>query len=68
MESKLQNVKLDSASQSENNDEPTAKAHAQVGREWVAKTLERSGKTSEELARRLWDENLTAVLEVSTVT
>jgi tRNA ligase len=40
------------------------RAHAEVGREWLKRTLQRSGKTEAELARRLWDENLTAVLEV----
>lgn len=39
--------------------------HAEVGREWVRRTLKRSGRTSEELAQRLWDENVTAVLEVN---
>lgn len=45
-------------------DESSARAHAEVGREWVARTLKKSGKTSEQLAKRLWDENLTAVLEL----
>lgn len=39
--------------------------HAEVGREWVRRTLQASGKTEADLAKRLWDENLTAVLEVS---
>lgn len=66
VEAKLKDVKLDSGSQADTPaEEPASKAHAEVGREWVARTLERSGKTSEELAKRLWDENLTAVLEVS---
>lgn len=41
-----------------------AKAHAEVGRIWLRRTLQKSGKTEEDLARRLWDEGLTAVLEV----
>lgn len=65
VETKLKDVKLDAASQAETPAEPASKAHAEVGREWVTKTLERSGKSPEELAKRLWDENLTAVLEVS---
>lgn len=40
------------------------RAHAEVGREWLKRTLQQSGKTEAELARRLWDGNLTAVLEV----
>ena len=40
------------------------RAHAEVGREWLKRTLQRSEKTEAELAMRLWDENLTAVLEV----
>lgn len=42
-----------------------AMQHAEVGRMWLKRTLQRSGRTEEELARRLWDESLTAVLEVS---
>ncbi|KAK8858676.1 hypothetical protein IAR55_002905 [Kwoniella newhampshirensis] len=41
-----------------------ARAHAEVGREWVRKTLASSRKTEAELARRLWDSNITAVLEL----
>jgi tRNA ligase len=41
-----------------------AKQHAEVGRIWLRRTLERSGKTEADLARRLWDQGLTAVLEV----
>ena len=40
------------------------RAHAEVGREWLKKTLQKSGRLEAELAGRLWDENLTAVLEV----
>jgi tRNA ligase len=39
-------------------------AHAEVGRIWLRRTLQKSGKTEEDLARRLWDQGLTAVLEV----
>ncbi|WVQ72813.1 hypothetical protein IAR50_002373 [Cryptococcus sp. DSM 104548] len=38
--------------------------HAEVGRQWLKKTLERSGKTEKELARKLWEGNMTAVLEL----
>ncbi|WRT67884.1 uncharacterized protein IL334_004858 [Kwoniella shivajii] len=41
-----------------------AKAHAAVGREWVKKTLATQGKTEAELAKKLWDGNMTAVLEL----
>jgi len=49
-------------------EEKEAEAHAEVGRRWLRTTLERRGKTEAELARRLWDSNTTAVLEVSQVT
>jgi tRNA ligase len=42
-----------------------AQAHAEVGREWVRRTLAKSGRTEAELAKRLWEGNMTAVLEVS---
>lgn len=61
----LKDTKLDDKKKSEEaKDESSARAHAEVGREWVARTLKKSGKTCEELAKRLWDENLTAVLEL----
>lgn len=61
----LKDTKLDDTQGREDaNDETSARAHAEVGREWVARTLKKSGKTSQDLARRLWDENLTAVLEL----
>lgn len=41
-----------------------AKQHAEVGRIWLRRTLQKSGKTEQDLAKRLWDEGLTAVLEV----
>lgn len=53
--------KEDSADDTESD----AKVHAAVGRRWLKTTLERSGRTEGELAKRLWDDNLTAVLEVS---
>ncbi|KLT39031.1 hypothetical protein CC85DRAFT_288952 [Cutaneotrichosporon oleaginosum] len=64
VETQLNNVKLDTPSEAATPAEPSSKAHAEVGREWVARTLQRSGKTTDELAKRLWDENLTAVLEL----
>lgn len=42
-----------------------ARQHAEVGREWLKKMLRTRGKTEADLARRLWDANSTAVLEVS---
>ncbi|WWC96209.1 hypothetical protein V866_003076 [Kwoniella sp. B9012] len=39
-------------------------AHAAVGRDWVKKTLAAKGKTEAELAKKLWDGNMTAVLEL----
>jgi tRNA ligase len=41
-----------------------AQQHAEVGRMWLSRTLNKSGKREEDLARQLWDQNLTAVLEV----
>lgn len=39
-------------------------SHAQVGDRWLNKHLQSVGKTREELAQKLWDENWTAVAEV----
>ncbi|OCF45932.1 hypothetical protein I317_00019 [Kwoniella heveanensis CBS 569] len=50
--------------QAEKAEHEEAKAHAAVGREWVKKTLIASGKTEVDLAKRLWDGNMTAVLEL----
>lgn len=44
-----------------------AKQHAEVGRIWLRRTLQKSGKTEQDLAKRLWDEGLTAVLEVGPI-
>lgn len=49
----------------EDGTEAEDRTHAAVGREWVKRTLKAKGKTEAELARRLWDQNLSAVLEVS---
>ncbi|KAF5357059.1 hypothetical protein D9756_006525 [Leucocoprinus leucothites] len=38
--------------------------HSQAGEKWVRKYLEKAGKTEEDLAKRLWDENWTAVAEL----
>jgi tRNA ligase len=46
--------------------EREAEAHAEIGRQWVRRTLRTTGKTEADLARKLWDGNLTAVLEVRT--
>ncbi|WVQ80680.1 hypothetical protein IAT38_002785 [Cryptococcus sp. DSM 104549] len=48
----------------ENQEHQEAQAHAEVGRRWVRRTLEKVGKTEADLARRLWDGNMTAVLEL----
>jgi tRNA ligase len=40
-------------------------AHAEMGRRWLRKTLQKVGKAERELAKTLWDRNLTAVTEVS---
>jgi tRNA ligase len=44
-----------------------ARQHAEVGRIWLKRTLQKSGKTEEDLAKRLWEEGLTAVLEVGDI-
>ena len=36
-----------------------------VGERWLEKHLIGKGKTKEELAKVLWDDNLTAIAEVS---
>ncbi|WVR06422.1 hypothetical protein IAU60_003453 [Kwoniella sp. DSM 27419] len=54
--------KLDKTAEKEEHAE--AKAHAAVGREWVKRTLQASGKREADLAKRLWDGNMTAVLEL----
>lgn len=40
-------------------------SHAQMGEKWLDRHLERKGKSKEDFAKRLWDENITAVAEVS---
>jgi len=49
----------------EDEEHVEAKQHAEVGRIWLRRTLKKSGKTEEDLARCLWDQGLTAVLEAS---
>lgn len=39
-------------------------SHAQMGEKWLERHLAKSGKTKAELAKRLWDEEITAVAEV----
>jgi len=39
-------------------------SHAQAGEEWLRRYLEKMGKTEMDLAKRLWDENWTAIAEV----
>ncbi len=39
--------------------------HAEMGRRWVKTTLDKAGRTEEDLAAVLWERNLTAVTEVS---
>lgn len=50
--------------QSDDAEEKEAEAHAEVGRRWLRRTLEKSGKSEADLAKQLWDSNTTAVLEV----
>jgi tRNA ligase len=50
--------------QAEANGEQEARAHAEVGRGWLRRSLKAKGKTEAELARRLWENNFTAVFEV----
>jgi tRNA ligase len=40
-------------------------SHAEVGRQWVRRTVQASGKSEADLAKVLWHGNMTAVLEVS---
>lgn len=40
-------------------------AHAEMGRRWLSKTLKKVGKTERDLAKALWERNVTAVTEVS---
>lgn len=57
--------KLDTnKAESEEKEEKEAEAHAEVGRRWLKQTLQKSGRTEADLARRLWNSNSTAVLEV----
>ena len=39
-------------------------SHAQAGETWVKRYLEQKGRTEADLARRLWDNNWTAIAEV----
>lgn len=39
-------------------------SHAQMGEKWLQRHLEKSGRTTEELAKVLWENNWTAVAEV----
>lgn len=41
-----------------------AVSHAEMGEKWLYRHLEKKGKRPEDLARTLWDRNLTAVTEV----
>jgi len=43
-------------------------SHAQAGEEWLRRYLEKMGKTEGDLAKRLWDENWTAIAEVYAIT
>lgn len=60
----LEGVDVNGGQASEGLGNLAGRPHAEAGREWVRRTLKRSGRSSEELAKRLWDENITAVLEV----
>lgn len=50
----------------EEEDESEAVAHAEVGRQWLQRTLAKSGRSEQELAGKLWNDKLSAVLEAST--
>lgn len=39
-------------------------SHAQMGEKWLDRHLESKGKKKADFAKRLWDENITAVAEV----
>ena len=41
-----------------------SESHAQAGERWLRRHLEQVGKTTEELAKVLWEKNWTAVAEV----
>lgn len=45
-----------------------SQVHAEVGRQWLHKMLVAKGLSEEDLARRLWAKNWTAVFEVSRLT
>lgn len=40
-------------------------SHAQMGEKWLLKHLESKGKTTEQLAKVLWENNWTAIAEVT---
>jgi len=40
-------------------------SHAQAGENWIRKYLAEKGKTEEQLAATLWENNWTAIAEVS---
>lgn len=42
-----------------------SESHAQAGERWLRRLLEQVGKTTEELAKVLWEKKWTAVAEVS---
>ena len=43
------------------------KSHAVVAERWLEKHLKEKGKTKEKLAKTFWDDNLTAIAEVSSL-
>lgn len=48
-----------------NGNLPTNMSHSQRGEYWLERHLAKVGKTKADLAAELWDQNLTAVAEVS---
>jgi hypothetical protein len=63
---KQKNGKEDKPEHEDREDEEgQSRQHAEVGREWLHRTLRKSGKTEADLASVLWQKNMTAVLEVS---
>ena len=46
------------------SENPNCPSHAEMGERWLIRQLNRKEKTTEELARVLWEKNWTAVAEV----
>ena len=46
------------------DDDPNAMSHSERGEHWLNLHLKKAGRTREQLARVLWDANVTAVAEL----